>query len=871
MIKKIILSLVFGILGTVFALQYDEQVKTAICKGFAHMFQDTFGCTFIGTVASVNFFWPRVTFINVHVTPLVDHEWHWTADEYTSCFSWWHLLIKGALDLRVYMKKVYAYSTVARTSVAIGPHLQKMFAGPQGMPIILKVVDLNHATFELYDPEHDAGASCSWHSLLQKLDGALISSFTIIDGACTYKGIEVLKKVAGPVRLEIATPPGKEMHLNVIGRMGCMAYNGMHTTDELVCTGTWNGNQGECTLNVADTLSMTLNANTTTQPCLSFHAAAPLPFVVDILFPVAHGLSGDLLIDGSLSLDESLSAHVTGVVTNVMYKKSELIGKAECAFMYHNKQISGTLALAKDDLKFDGALQWNLDAMQGVLSCANTRSLSYPGISYSIDPHGLQAAAQFTLSTFKGEVTAAFEGPEKFSLKAIIAGDSSLPTIHATISQADHQCATATFEGVNQAHAQVDASWAAAFAKKYTGFDICAQGKIALDAVRHGALITGSFDFGCGAIRVAPLYNCIEKVYGSFTLDTALPALSFDNVRIGLNRGNIELAHGIVKKIGKTFFAQFPFILDRCVIPLGKDTAGGISGNLRLELQPDSLPSLSGALIIERSKIKGNIFSPSLFKRLISPATSCSMGLPEIALDLELTTKDSVRIDTAFIEAQAALSGIITGTLQDPQISARAQLAGGVLHFPYKPLYIVHSSLEFIPNGLTDPLIELVAKNTINKHQITLTLSGTAHNHHLSLESSPPLTHDQIIALLLMGADQESLPAAIPAALIDTLKHLFFDQEQTGSAQGYFRRMAEIFAQVRFVPSFINQTARGGLRGSLEIDIGEQWRALIEKNFTLTEDTRLELDYFLCDEITLRGVRDERRNVSGQVEMRVKF
>ena len=67
------------------------------------------------------------------------------------------------------------------------------------------------------------------------------------------------------------------------------------------------------------------------------------------------------------------------------------------------------------------------------------------------------------------------------------------------------------------------------------------------------------------------------------------------------------------------------------------------------------------------------------------------------------------------------------------------------------------------------------------------------------------------------------------------------------------------------------QRWRGGLRGALEIDINDRWHAMIQKNFSLSEDTRVELEYLLSDDISLCDIRDERRDLGGEVEVRWKF
>ena len=76
---------------------------------------------------------------------------------------------------------------------------------------------------------------------------------------------------------------------------------------------------------------------------------------------------------------------------------------------------------------------------------------------------------------------------------------------------------------------------------------------------------------------------------------------------------------------------------------------------------------------------------------------------------------------------------------------------------------------------------------------------------------------------------------------------------------------------VHLVPSFSDQTGRAGLRGAIEIDIGERWHALIQKNFSLSEDIRFEAEYAVSDELTVRGFRDEHRDIGAEVEFRWKF
>jgi hypothetical protein len=112
----------------------------------------------------------------------------------------------------------------------------------------------------------------------------------------------------------------------------------------------------------------------------------------------------------------------------------------------------------------------------------------------------------------------------------------------------------------------------------------------------------------------------------------------------------------------------------------------------------------------------------------------------------------------------------------------------------------------------------------------------------------------------------------MPALIMSNLTSLLFgDVQSRDSLDVSFRRLFKPFDNVHLVPSFTDQTGRGGLRGAIEIDVTDRLHALIQKNFSLSEDTRVEIEYLLSDDVSVRAIRNERRDVGGEVEMRWKF
>ncbi len=153
-------------------------------------------------------------------------------------------------------------------------------------------------------------------------------------------------------------------------------------------------------------------------------------------------------------------------------------------------------------------------------------------------------------------------------------------------------------------------------------------------------------------------------------------------------------------------------------------------------------------------------------------------GNNNLLFDVTVETKNPIRIITAFVEAQAKIKLHIQDSLQNPKVTGAIDLISGSLAFPYRPLNIMRGNIFFMPNQLYDPMIELVARKQIKKHTVTLNVTGSLLNPHVTLESNPSLTR-KIVGLLLVGSQGDSLNMAVPAIIMQKLKTVLFDSEHS--------------------------------------------------------------------------------------------
>ncbi len=377
-------------------------------------------------------------------------------------------------------------------------------------------------------------------------------------------------------------------------------------------------------------------------------------------------------------------------------------------------------------------------------------------------------------------------------------------------------------------------------------------------------------------IRVPYLYNVIQNVSATCQLYFYDKKIVFKDVDIELYEGKIScsFAHLYFDKNLLWNFCHAPLLLHDVMLSWNKGVYGRVSGRILLQkLQQDQPFDIDGQLMVQKAELKENIFSPEfqdLLTTFNTPSTTQSIFNPRLKIDL--FTKDLLQIDTSFLSAQAVMNVQVTGPLQKTQTSGSLKLLSGVLNFPYKPLDIVEGRLQFVPEQPFDPIIEFVAKGKIKRYHIVLKAWGSALDPHVKFESDPYLSEEQIISLLLLGIQDQSLSLMVPAFLSQRLKDVIFGPALSNvKLKSVFDVLLQSLKYIRFIPQFTNQTGRGGVRGIFEIDASDRLQAKIDTDFAQLEDTKFDVDYAATDDVTFRLQKDGPSTYGGQVEFAWKF
>ena len=392
-----------------------------------------------------------------------------------------------------------------------------------------------------------------------------------------------------------------------------------------------------------------------------------------------------------------------------------------------------------------------------------------------------------------------------------------------------------------------------------------------------GAGIECSMRFDNGVIRLPHTYNFITNFSAHVNWLFDKGEFSLSNIGVLLNAGSLECKKGIIKINShidsgeKLLFMHMPILFDHCLFNVQKNVFAMVSGSWLLSKKLSEPISVGGHLFIDSAQMNSALFSFKLSDIFSDHASLTTKSFyPDVHLNIGIETKSLVGIDTPLLKAQIATDLLVTGSIIQPLLYGAITFDSGSIMFPYKPLHITKGGIFFDAENTFNPAIELQAKNRIKKYMVTLYAHGLLDDHQIMFDSNPPLGEEQIMSLLLVGSAEESLNTMMPALLMNNLPFAFFGQGSESFLDKYLKRNALPFT-ISLVPSFTDQTGRGGLRGGIEITLNDSWRALIQKNFSLSEDTRFELEYFFSDDIGLRAIRDEHRDIGVEVEMRWKF
>lgn len=901
MIRATMCGLLLGCLITIGIFQHDVRIKETVGTAFKQLFETSIKCHMRGTVESLNIWRPALVLRDVHVIPLhQDEQWEWKSERLIVSCTWWHILVYGIVDLHVVLENADIYSVYAHNVLAINSHINALLFGTSStIPLAIKSVIYKQAHMHIADVVNDMHLYAAWYSESKQIDNHFKTIMHCADGSLVSHGIPYINALQGALSCDIVyTGKTSEYTLKADGAGVIMPL--CPTPSMSNFSAVWENNHGDLHIASVDHL-LNIKGLLSSDATAYLQGTFPLALCASLLKPdSAPAITGMCGFDiQSKNNDQGRCTHGVWHCNEACYGATPL-GTVSGSWQSVGDEWHGLINMhALPALHVQGNWHWNNEQAELKLALQGDEPIALIN-HWQLKPD----TATGTITYTSGGITATYAtifcndyDDTQVKLAGTALCDQGSCSLKGQLNTYSYDasctyngaCYNGLFTCVNGQ--QQPLATIAVDDKKLSGSlaiscikEICAHvngGQLQGEGTMQWEIadykqtpIKISCLLDHGTVRVPHMYNAINGAQGIIEWDYQQHIIRLRDARLSLYQGEIvcNQATATYDSFFNPEFIQVPCLLHGCLLNMQKDVFALLSGHLTYTNKKGDA-YLNGLVTIDHSQLKENIFSDAWVKRFfVSTGMMFPITSTDIGCDLYIKTVTPTDIKTSLLDTQATIDLHVTHTLSFPDIAGTITLGSGSLAFPYAPLYIRQGALYFLSGHGYDPVIELSAKNSIKNHALVLYATGSLSKPHIVLESWPPLTQEQIISLLLIGSYQDSLNMIMPALLMNNMRTLLFGDVQAAStAHTTFARVLEPFKRIRFVPSFTDQTGRGGLRGAIEIDVSDRVHAVIQKNFSLTEDTYFELGYLLSDEMNVRLLRDERRDMGAEVEMRWKF
>lgn len=377
--------------------------------------------------------------------------------------------------------------------------------------------------------------------------------------------------------------------------------------------------------------------------------------------------------------------------------------------------------------------------------------------------------------------------------------------------------------------------------------------------------IRGMISLTKSKIRIPHSYNLIHTCAANYFANWQKKQLTINNFVAKCYKGIISCPHAIqhFSDAGKLEYAYAPISITNLLINKKNNLFALVNSNLCITKQKNLPSDITGNIVIKKALIRSNILSK--IKQAPNLDLDCNMHI-------NIISEDPVAIKTILLQSKLTtdLKLQLNSNDPSPKLIGTIALHHGNLNFLRNKLHISSGSINFLENHI-NPSIDILAKNRIKKYMVTMHLSGTTKKPNVSFEANPELTEEQIISLLFGGSENISLQADLPALIMQHMNTFIFEPQETKrKSVSFFKNITKPLKYIQITPNFTDQSGRGGIKGTISIDINKQFHAFIQKNFTMQDDLAVQLEYFLSDDFNVKATKDSRGDIGAEVEFRFK-
>ncbi|KKQ33058.1 MAG: hypothetical protein US49_C0003G0086 [candidate division TM6 bacterium GW2011_GWF2_37_49] len=931
MIKRIFTlfgAIIFGLMASVWIIQNNSKIEVALSQKLISKLENIWGITITKQSARINFFTCSIYLKNGLVSDPRKKNCNWKFEQCKIHVSPLAFILKRKINLSLEFYNVAAKTIFNDGKLEIADHIANMLADRiSGLDVNLKSIRINNLDCEINTQTNKihlfSVGNCiiqkhekkdhkkySWSGKINFNDAQINIDDNVIAQKINVRcNFDKLRDESGweakfDSKIKDVPPiPNKQFLLDAHWNK---AYKQINATTS------------DKSLNIAiEYLKNSLNIN-------GFFKLADMVNIFNYLsshkneFVAQKEINGQAQINASLGLElMNLNPKSKVVISDVNYKMFACKELSLELIKNGTKSIISKIGLElASDIKFNGICAWNFKNKKGVGKFLNSCQIKplknqivnlgfgdyviYPKnafISVSFDSNlELDGKYKAIINNQTTDQNTSFDGTYKFCNKELSLDGNckddlyslqlqTIPNLH--FSKIKYSVANNSVINFKTKHkndvilsGDVNYSLLRQFLDPSTKNLLLSHGglfNLQIDQANWGKL-RGKLNLKNGSFYIPESQNLINKFDSEFEL--VFPRkIYLNNLKVGFFKGEIS-SPKVSITLDKSFavsFLHFPIQITDLLINYKKDLLGIIYGNVLIKKDVNSESNVFGQIYLKKSLLKENIFAASDKYNFYGGWNSILPSTKDINFDIKIVTEYPIKAKTPTLQTNASLNLRIThkrgnGIINIPQLTGTVKLDGGFIKVLQNKLMIEYGKIEFVANQMNDPVIDLIAKNRINKYMVSMQASGSLQKPTILVESTPELTEEQVLSLLLSGSENYKLQTDLLAMVEQNLYNVILGSKKIlPESNNLLHKITKPLKYIQISPDFTDQSARGGIKGTININVNDQVKAQIQKNFNLQDDFSAQLEYMLSDDINVRAIKDQRGELGAEVELRVKF
>ena len=279
---------------------------------------------------------------------------------------------------------------------------------------------------------------------------------------------------------------------------------------------------------------------------------------------------------------------------------------------------------------------------------------------------------------------------------------------------------------------------------------------------------------------------------------------------------------------------------------------------------------LSGDVTVTRfAQIPSSDLTFALAQVGPAPIAVANSPLNNLRLDVRILSTPELTVQTALAKLAGDVDLRLRGTAARPVLLGRINIAEGDIKLAGAKYHLERGDITFTDPVRIDPVLDIEASTRVRDYDITIGLHGTFERLNTTYRSDPPLSSEDIVALLAFGRTQQesAMNAAPQSGFAESASGAILGQAIN---QAVSNRVSRIFgvSSIRINPSVGGPDNNPNARVTFEQQVSNNVTLTYITNLTRSAQQVIQFEYNINSEYTVEAIRDENGVVSFDVLIR---